>query len=208
MGEPREKLYKVLVDGKNCHGGIMSWSLPSEDGTPGDWHEVDGPTTLCHHGFHLTHDPVQWWKPRCEVYEAEAEDLGESDAAKIVVRKVRLLRRLDDEELAALRIFRSGQREARDAEKYIASGSARVLAMDSAQVQVLDSAQVKASDSAHVAAAYTATVVVHQGEPKVTLYEGAAKVDWRSGRARFFRGKRPVADFEAIRAKAMDLDHG
>ena len=89
-----EKYYKVLVNGKSCHGGNLVWSLPTEN-APGDWHSVDGKIILCHNGLHLTTDPNHWWIDGCTVYEAEMDgDIGGRDdaKAKIVVPKVRLLR--------------------------------------------------------------------------------------------------------------------
>jgi hypothetical protein len=89
-----EKYYKVLVDGKSCHGGNLVWSLPTED-APGDWQSVDGDIVLCQNGLHVTTNPVHWWKDGCTVYEVEidGEIGGRNDAkAKIVVPKVRLLK--------------------------------------------------------------------------------------------------------------------
>lgn len=88
-----EKYYKVLVDGKSCHGGNLVWSLPTES-APGDWHSVDGDIALCQNGLHVTTVPNHWWKDGCIVYEAEIEgEIGGRDDAKckIVVPKVRLL---------------------------------------------------------------------------------------------------------------------
>lgn len=39
----KQKLYKILVDGKSCHGGDLVWSLPKGK-KKGDWHTVDGKT--------------------------------------------------------------------------------------------------------------------------------------------------------------------
>lgn len=88
-----EKYYKVLVDGKSCHGGKLTWSLPTENG-PGDWQSVEGKIILCQNGLHVTTEPNHWWKDGCTVYEVEidGEIGGREDAkAKLVVPKVRLL---------------------------------------------------------------------------------------------------------------------
>jgi hypothetical protein len=88
-----EKYYKVLVDGKSCHGGNLIWSLPT-DNKPGDWHSVDGDIVLCQNGLHVTTNPTHWWKDGCTVYEVEIDgEIGGRDDAKskIVVPKVRLL---------------------------------------------------------------------------------------------------------------------
>jgi len=88
-----EKYYKVLVDGKSCHGGDLIWSLPAEN-NPGDWHSVDGNIILCQNGLHVTTNPNHWWKDGCTVYEAEIDgEIGGRDdsKSKIVVPKVRLV---------------------------------------------------------------------------------------------------------------------
>lgn len=94
------KLYKVLVDGRSCHGGRMAWSLPTKgtDGswTPGEWHEVDGPVVLCRSGLHLTDSPQHWWIDGATAYEVEAEgvvgDPNRTPDRKVAARRVRLLR--------------------------------------------------------------------------------------------------------------------
>jgi hypothetical protein len=89
--------YKVLVDGKSCHGGNMTWSLPvqQEDGSwlPGDEMRVEGKLSICEHGLHLTTEPDKWWKLRCRYYEAEITgEAGLTEADKTVVSACRLLR--------------------------------------------------------------------------------------------------------------------
>ena len=94
MSDVAEKYYKVLVDGKSCHGGDLVWSLP-KDGNPGDWQSVSGKITLCENGLHVTTNPTHWWKDGCTVYEVEidGEIGGRNDAkCKIVVPKVRLIK--------------------------------------------------------------------------------------------------------------------
>lgn len=89
-----EKYYKVLVDGKSCHGGDLIWSLPTEN-NPGDWQSVDGKIVLCSNGLHVTTNPVHWWKDGCTVYEVEIDgEIGgrNDEKAKIVVPKVRLIK--------------------------------------------------------------------------------------------------------------------
>lgn len=88
------KYYKVLVNGKSCHGGNLVWSLPTET-APGEWHSVEGAIILCSNGLHLTSDPNHWWKDGCTVYEAEIDGgIGGRDdsKAKVVVAKTRLLK--------------------------------------------------------------------------------------------------------------------
>lgn len=89
-----EKFYKVLVNGKSCHGGNLVWSLPTENG-PGEWQEVAGKIVLCENGLHVTSNPVHWWKDGCTVYEVEIDgEIGgrNNEKCKIVVPKVRLIK--------------------------------------------------------------------------------------------------------------------
>ncbi|MBK9272828.1 MAG: hypothetical protein IPM48_14680 [Saprospiraceae bacterium] len=56
-----DKLYKILVDGRSCHGGDLKWSLPTKKGNkwiPGEWHEVKGDLKICERGLHLTKKPL------------------------------------------------------------------------------------------------------------------------------------------------------
>ena len=87
------KLYKILQDGKSCHGGDLKWSLP-KSGKKGEWHEVTGSLDLCKTGIHLTDDPLKWYKPNATYYEAEYEGeiLWDDTKSKYVVRKCRLIR--------------------------------------------------------------------------------------------------------------------
>lgn len=97
--ETPEKYYKVLVNGKSCHGGEFTWSLPTDD-QPGEWNEVagEGKILLCSRGLHVTTNPAHWWKDGCVVYEAEIDgEIGgvNKEKCKIVVPKVRLIRALN-----------------------------------------------------------------------------------------------------------------
>jgi hypothetical protein len=98
------KTYKFLEDGKSCHGGDYTWSLPVKnvDGswTPGDWTEpVQGALELCENGYHLcrAQDLVYWLGP--ELYEAEYDGEAVEDNrppdTKIAVRRCRLTRRVE-----------------------------------------------------------------------------------------------------------------
>lgn len=95
--------YKVLKGGQSCHGGRLTWSLPTS--IPGEWHEVNGVLSLCQRGLHVTTEPGRWWVDGCEVFLAEYEgvqapaddrerELAESKA-KILARRVRLIRRVE-----------------------------------------------------------------------------------------------------------------
>lgn len=114
-----EKLYKVLENGKSCHGGNFEWSLPNEQ-IPGAYHEHVGELKKCYSGFHLTRNPVYWFNTNCQVFlaEAQGETLGMEYSIvpsydKIVCRKVRLIRQLSNKELEEFQIFYDGIHEVR-----------------------------------------------------------------------------------------------
>ena len=90
-----QKLYKILVDQKSCHGGDLVWDLPKKvkgKWVPGQWHEISGDLKICHTGLHLTTQPFDWYKWGCVCYEAEAREIVEWQEDKCVAHKVRLLK--------------------------------------------------------------------------------------------------------------------
>ena len=89
-----ETLYKVLVDGKSCHGGTMEWSLPQGD-APGEWHRYDGALKICERGIHLTRNPMAWYKHRARIFEAEADGIAEWQGDKCVAQAARLIREVE-----------------------------------------------------------------------------------------------------------------
>ena len=94
-------IYKVLnTDGTSCNGGNSRWSLPIQavDGTwtPGEWMpDIEGDLVPCENGYHLCVDAqvMQWLGPA--IYEAEHNGEIVTCDDKIVVRRCRLLRRLN-----------------------------------------------------------------------------------------------------------------
>jgi hypothetical protein len=89
-------LYKVLVNGRSCHGGNLAWSLPTRQGRrwiPGQWQEVTGDLAMCSRGLHLTTAPYQsWWKWGATAYIAEAQNISAWREDKCVCATARLLR--------------------------------------------------------------------------------------------------------------------
>jgi hypothetical protein len=89
------KLYKILENGKSCHGGSLEWDLPKKDGCKwisGKWHEVSGDLSMCQTGLHLTSKPFKWYTWHCECFLAEADGIAGELEDKIVCRKVRLIK--------------------------------------------------------------------------------------------------------------------
>lgn len=83
-------LYKVLhPDRFAFHGGLGTWPAP------GEWIEVAGPLVPCQNGLHLCRerDLVRWLGPAIWTAEHEGEIVECDD--KIVVRRARLVRRIE-----------------------------------------------------------------------------------------------------------------
>jgi hypothetical protein len=112
LGKMREergeimKYYKVLgKGGKSCNGGNAEWSLP-KDGKPGDWMpEITEELIPCENGYHLCRekDLIEWLNE--EIYEAEFEGEIIESENKVVVRKARLLRKLETWNEKTARLF-------------------------------------------------------------------------------------------------------
>ena len=197
-----EKLYKILVEGKSCHGSYFSWSLPSKT-RPGKWHSVELPLVQCERGFHLTKDPKSWFVPGCQVFEVETkgEKLDyDSVYDKVCVQKVRLLKQLSETELEALNIFSSGEHEIKSG-SCIAQGTAKVTAWNSSTVTARDSSTVTAFGSSTVTAFGSSTVTARDSSTvtaressliairgkysknvRIDLTEEAVCVDYREGK--------------------------
>ena len=192
-------LYKVLVNGRSCHGGNMEWSLPTQapDGSwvPGAWHEVDGPLSPCSRGLHVTAMPRAWFVAdrarECQLWRCETGgEVIAHKADKHVARSVRLV--------APASWADRGVYVVADGE-HNASGDSWWHAFDSATVRASGSATVEAFDRATVRASGSATVQTHRayyGENRatVTLHGAlAVHVDRRGGVAVVTVGSSGVA---------------
>ena len=197
--------YKVLSDGKSCHGGNLDWSLPTlnEDGTytPGAWMRVDGELILCENAIHLTDQPAAWYVEggQCWLAEYRGATVGALDGgteSKLGVREARLLAPV---EWATVGAYTTGEHtvsagfvlasdsatvRAYGSATVRAYGSATVHAYGSATVRAYGSATVHAYDSATVHAYGSATVISsrwHSANATVVLTDLAAHVDRRGG---------------------------
>lgn len=105
--------YKILdYEGKPNNGGHGVWYLPTknDDGTwtPGEWMpEIEGELKPCSNGYHLVDKQhiLDWAGP--ELYEAEWKGRRKmhDDKDKFVVRRVRLLRKIETWNPRTLRLF-------------------------------------------------------------------------------------------------------
>ena len=180
--------YKVLMNGKSFHGGGLAWSLPSQD-SPGEWHEVEGELVICENGLHVTNDPARWFAVGADVYVAECDGFIEQKEDKACFWKVRLIRKLDTEELRQLRIAGDGELVVRENDFAFVFGSCQATAHDSSQVTAYNSSQVKAYDSSRVKAydssrveAYNASQVKAYNASQVKAYNSSRVEAWDSSR--------------------------
>lgn len=90
------KLYKVFNDGHTpINGSRYHWSLPRDDGTPGEWTDTIEDVEMCKKGWHLTTHYAHWLGRI--VYEAESDSIVEFDGYdKVVCKRVRLVRLVVD----------------------------------------------------------------------------------------------------------------
>ena len=79
--------FKVLVDNKSCHGGDYDYPII------GKWTPKIKDIKICESGYHLTTDPLRWWKPKSKLYLAEGKSLVNSQVEqdKSCFEQVRLL---------------------------------------------------------------------------------------------------------------------
>ena len=95
------KYYKVLKsDGRCAHGGTGKWYLPKKqkDGSwkAGKWMpEIKGELELCKKGYHICRpDEVVYWLDEA-IFEVEYDGEIVEGFDKCVVRKARLLRKIE-----------------------------------------------------------------------------------------------------------------
>ena len=94
-----ETLYKVTgANGSACHGGTGTWR-------PNRWRSVNGELIACQRGLHLVsrNQLIGWLGPVIWEAEYDGERLDAPD--KIVVRRARLIRRLDTWNDRTARLF-------------------------------------------------------------------------------------------------------
>lgn len=85
-GARQATLFKVLVNRRSCHGGLWHYRL-------GEW-TPSRPVSCCTSGWHLTADPLPWWRPGAAVYLAEGRGRMECQRTKVAFASIRLLYRI------------------------------------------------------------------------------------------------------------------
>ena len=127
--QPPVLWFKVLVNGKSCHGGEMTWSLPTKQKNgqwkPGEWHDAGGKPVMCGHpGIHLTKEPAKWAGDKSQFYIAEYDgEIVDDGTDKISCRKVRLLREASIEELESVNVFFTGTHSISDGTAAVYGGT-------------------------------------------------------------------------------------
>lgn len=124
--------YKILVDGKACHGGKFTYDLPKPTPVPGwipgRWHVLEGGSPeLCVRGFHTTSQPALWWKQDAVCYLTETEGVTGSEGDKQVCSRIRLLRPLTEKELNRLGVFTQEKHQVEGMKRVAVSGTADVI---------------------------------------------------------------------------------
>lgn len=80
-------LFKVLVGGRPCHGGKFRYRV-------GEWTPAIAEPRCCRRGYHLTSDPLGWWRPKAQVFLAAgrgARDFGDDNDDKCAFESVYLV---------------------------------------------------------------------------------------------------------------------
>jgi hypothetical protein len=101
------RYFKILVDGKSCHGGNSTWSLPEGD-KPGDWMPKLTKIEPCVRGYHIVeaYQILQWLKKDCQIFEVEVYGKVISrDDDKHVCGKVRLVKQMKWDSEVYSRLF-------------------------------------------------------------------------------------------------------
>jgi hypothetical protein len=83
-------LFKVLIDGKSCHGGTLTYP------PVGEWTEPVTPL-CCQSGYHLTSDPLRWWTVNATLWLAEGNGIINGDYSdKAAFGRVRLIEQVTE----------------------------------------------------------------------------------------------------------------
>ncbi len=81
-------LFKVLVNGRSCHGGAAEYP------PPGEWTARISPS-CCKSGWHLTSDPLRWWTAKASLWLAEGDGLLAGDGSdKAAFERVRIVEQI------------------------------------------------------------------------------------------------------------------
>jgi hypothetical protein len=203
--------YKVLDDeGKSCNGGRGRWPLP-KDGKPGSWRELRGKRALapCHYGLHLCReaDLLYWLGPT--IWEAEYEGECVEDGDKVVVRKARILRKIEfwNERTARLFAADCGERallreRAAGREPEERSWAAITAARAFVRGTITTEELIAARDAAEGARAAAEAAAWAAREAAWAAREAAREVAWKGARSAAWAAR--GAAWESARGAAWD----
>ena len=179
----RDPLYKVLLEnGRSPYAG-KPWPLPN--GKPGEWLTVEGDLIPCERGIHLCRrgDLVSWLGP--VIWEVESPDEPLIAEDKIVVRKARLLRRVEAWGKQVARLF-----AADCAERALAREAARGRTVDARSTAAVEVARRHAMGQAtdeELSAAWAAEWDAVRAAARAAEWDAvraaAAAAEWDAARA-------------------------
>ena len=197
-------LFKILKDGRSCHGGELAWELPTQqtDGSwvPAEWREIAGPLSLCSHGFHLTTAPNKWWLDGVTAWIAESDGESISSEEKSCHRRVRLMRPASEKELADHGVFPFGMHRLSSGHSTL-SGDATATLCGHASAKLYGNATATLFDdaSATLSGDATATLCDHA---TATLSGNATANDY-TGRQQVVEGFAVLVDRTAAPPKII-----
>lgn len=178
------KSFFVVRNDSFFEGGA-GFSLPtlSEDGswTPGQWHSQKNYgeySFIRESGFRVTHEPAAHWRENSECYEVECEGLLQAVHRAFLYSKVRLLRKLTEEDLVKYHILSSGSHTVRDGEVAI-TGSANVTLLGKAKALAYSaSGYIEAHDCVEVVIYSQASRVAVNayGRSKVSVHSSSVVI--------------------------------
>jgi hypothetical protein len=155
--------YKFLAKGAVGPISGIAWPRPS-GGAPGEWILIEGPLALCKRGVHVcsTLDLAHWLHDELWEVESDGDRLEGIDC--FVVRRARLVRRIE--------AWSEGG-AARFAQACIEHATSIVAAHGDAALALLDDAQAAASAGYVAVSAFSAALAVaktHAGAEIETVY--------------------------------------
>ena len=123
--------YKVLNDGKACHGGTYSYPLPKGK-RKGAWTPNIENIRPCSRGYHVctAEDLPKWLRDGNEVYEVELRGATIDHGDKVVAESVRLVRRLEHMERVGEVGICDGECELLDSGIWIVTGNSVIKRAD------------------------------------------------------------------------------
>lgn len=145
----------IFVVNRSANDDVqLSLPVQNSDGTwtPGEWqchNDQDRYSSVRRHGFRVTHIPAFWWRENSACYEVEFEELLSKFTESSLYSKVRLLRKLTEQELAQYQILIGGEHTIRSGEVAV-DGMAKVTLLGNAKAKIYSAQYIEAHDCSQV----------------------------------------------------------